>query len=219
MQKLLCREDGLAIASNGAAEIPQRFALTVHEKQLKTPSTWSKPRLVFVNSMSDLFHEDIPLAFIKKVFDTMKKCRKHTFQILTKRHKRLAEVAPLLNWPDNVWLGVTVESRDTVERIQYLTQTPATIKFLSCEPLLEDLPELPLARIDWVIVGGESGPGVRPMSATWVENIRLQCQQHQVAFYFKQWGGWRKNGGKPKLNGTVYQEYPVKETQLVLDLP
>ena len=186
------------------------FKLTLHEDLLNEPLKWTKPRIVFVNSMSDLFHEDIPDHFIQQVFTTMTNAPKHIFQILTKRGKRLADLSSSLNWPENVWMGVSVESPDVFARIHYLAQVPAHIRFLSCEPLLAPLPKLPLDGIDWVIVGGESGPHARPMSPQWVDDIRRQCRASKTAFFFKQWGGVRKDLTGRLLHGRTYDEMPRK---------
>lgn len=186
------------------------FAVTLHEDLLLEPLKWVKPRIVFVNSMSDLFHESVPFEFIERVFETMEKSPQHTFQILTKRSGRLREVAYQLPWPSNVWMGVSVENSDVLFRISDLQQTPARIRFLSCEPLLGPLDRLPLTGIHWVIVGGESGPGARPMCEEWVQSILQQCQRRKVAFFFKQWGGVRKGRAGRLLNNRTYDEFPVQ---------
>ena len=184
------------------------FDVTLQEDLIKKPLSWVKPRIVFVNSMSDLFHEDIPLEFIQKVFDTMVKCPQHTFQILTKRSKRLLEIAEQLPWPNNVWMGVSVEDERVLDRISDLSEVPAKIRFLSCEPLIGPLYKLSLDEIHWVIVGGESGPGARPMRVEWVESILAQCRVHDTAFFFKQWGGVRKGRTGRTLHGRTYDELP-----------
>lgn len=184
------------------------FKLALHPHLLEVPFTWRKPRVVFVNSMSDLFHEEIPLEFIKKIFDVMCRARQHTFQILTKRAERLAELNKYLSWPENVWMGVTVENQDCLNRINHLRSTNAKIKFLSLEPLLGPLPNLNLEGIDWVIVGGESGPGARPMRAEWVINIRDQCLKAKVPFFFKQWGGVNKKKAGRELEGQTWDQMP-----------
>lgn len=163
------------------------FDLQLRPERLKQPLDWKQPKLIFVNSMSDLFHEDIPLAFIQSVFETMAQADWHKFQVLTKRSKRLAELAPHLPWPDNVWMGVSVENQRWTSRIDDLRQVPAAVRFLSCEPLLGPL-KLDLAGIHWVIVGGESGPRARPMRGDWARDIRDQCTAADVPFFFKQWG-------------------------------
>jgi protein gp37 len=161
--------------------------------------------------MSDLFHEKVPLSFIQQVFQTMVDCPQHTFQVLTKRSRRLREVASVLPWPKNVWVGVSVEDARVMSRIKDLVHVPAWIRFLSCEPLIGPLDNLPLERIDWVIVGGESGPGARPIRKEWVESILRQCRDHNVPFFFKQWGGtWKKRTGR-RLNGRTYDELPGRQ--------
>lgn len=184
------------------------FRLTIHEHVLDVPLTWQKPAMVFVNSMSDLFHEKVPLNFIRKVFETMALARQHTFQVLTKRSKRLAEIAHQLPWPENIWMGVSVENQDYAYRIDNLSRTPAAVKFLSCEPLLGPLCDLNLAGIHWVIVGGESGPGARPMQEAWVTDIRDQCQTSGIPFFFKQWGGTNKKKTGRKLQGRFWSQMP-----------
>ncbi|MFN4293627.1 MAG: DUF5131 family protein [Thermoflexales bacterium] len=186
------------------------FKLTLHPQALGEPLRWRRPRLVFVNSMSDLFHEDVPLDFIRRVFRVMQQAKQHHFQVLTKRSARLAEIAPLLDWPPNVWMGVSVESAQYTYRIHHLKGTAAAVKFISCEPLLGPLPDLPLDGIDWVIVGGESGPGARPMQAQWVRQIRDQCLAHEVAFFFKQWGGTRKGRTGRVLDGRTWDALPLR---------
>lgn len=192
----------------GVERYSNEFKVTLHEDLLDKPLHWLKPRIVFVNSMSDLFHENVPLDFIQRVFDTMLQCQQHTFQVLTKRSERLRLVADQLTWPANVWMGVSVEDEDVLHRIEDLAAIPAQIRFLSCEPLIGPLDNLPLENIHWVIVGGESGPGARPMKAEWVESILLQCRQHNVPFFFKQWGGVRKDLAGRLLHGRTYDELP-----------
>ena len=184
------------------------FRVTVHEHALEVPLAWRKPQIVFVNSMSDLFHEDVPLDFIRRVFDVMRQADWHLFQVLTKRSRRLADLSPLLPWPDNVWMGVTVESAEYVHRIDDLRLVSAATRFLSLEPLLGPLPELDLAGIDWVIVGGESGPGARPMAEDWAMDLRDQCGQAGVPFFFKQWGGKNKKKAGRILDGQTWDEMP-----------
>ena len=187
------------------------FKVTLHPHALNLPLTWKKPQIIFVNSMSDLFHKDIPLAFIRKAFDIMEQAHWHTFQILTKRAERLSELASLLNWPDNVWMGVTVENVSCVKRIDYLRDVRAAVRFLSLEPLLGPLPNMDLSCIDWVIVGGESGPGARSIDKKWVFDIQQQCRKAEVPFFFKQWGGVNKKKNGRLLNGRVYCEMPKKD--------
>jgi len=190
------------------------FEVRIHPKELKTPFTWKKPKIVFVNSMSDLFHEDVPLSFIKKVFKVMKDNPQHVFQVLTKRADRLLKLDKELKWTHNIWMGVSVEDDKVIERIELLSQTRARTKFLSLEPLLGPLPNLNLTNIDWVIVGGESGHNPRPMDADWVIDIQEQCQKKDVAFFFKQWGGKNKKKNGRILNGKTYDEMPEIELQL-----
>jgi len=192
----------------GQRNYARGFQVTLHEEAVDLPLRWKKRQMIFVNSMSDLFHEQVPLEFIRQVFDVMEEASWHTFQILTKRSARLAELAPLLSWPDNVWMGVTVENDAFVFRIDQLRTVPATVRFLSLEPLLSPLPELNLTGIDWVVVGGESGPGARPMKAPWVADILHQCRRSQVRFFFKQWGGPNKKKAGRMLEGTLYNEMP-----------
>ncbi len=185
------------------------FEVTLHEDLIDKPRHWIKPRIVFVNSMSDLFHEDVPLDFIQRVFNTMVQCKQHTFQVLTKRSQRLLELANQLPWPDNVWMGVSVEDEQVLSRVEDLASVPAKIRFLSCEPLIGPLEHIQLEKIHWVIVGGESGPGARPMKPEWVESILAQCRQQDVAFFFKQWGGVRKKRTGRLLHGRTYDELPI----------
>ncbi|NLG96416.1 MAG: phage Gp37/Gp68 family protein [Chloroflexi bacterium] len=185
------------------------FKLTLHPEVLEDPLHWEKPQLIFVNSMSDLFHKDVPLDFIRKIFDVMNRANWHIFQILTKRAERLRELDPLIAWPQNVWMGVSVENIDYIYRIHLLRQTHAALKFLSCEPLLGPLPNLPLDGIDWVIVGGESGPKARPMDPVWVREIRNQCLTAKVPFFFKQWGGTRKKKAGRMLDGRTWDDIPA----------
>jgi len=184
------------------------FALTLHEDVLELPISWRKPQLVFVNSMSDMFHKDVPLWFIKKSFDVMRSASWHQFQILTKRAERLLELSPTIDWPDNVWMGVSVEQQDYTRRIDALRQTGAVVKFVSMEPLLGPLSRLDLLGIDWVIVGGESGPGARRMEEDWVLGIKTQCLTARVPFFFKQWGGFNKKKAGRLLQGRTWDELP-----------
>ncbi len=192
----------------GQANYVNGFELTVHEHMLDVPLRWKRPRLVFVNSMSDLFHEEVPEEFIFKVFDVMRGAWWHVFQVLTKRSDRLAELSPEIDWPDNVWMGVSVERADYAFRIDHLRQIGARIRFLSLEPLLGPMPSLNLNGVDWVIVGGESGPGARPMRAEWVRDIREQCQDSSVPFFFKQWGGVFKRRHGRELDGRTWDAMP-----------
>ncbi len=184
------------------------FKVTLQHDLVDLPRKWKQPRLVFVNSMSDLFHDDVPLEFIQGVFKTMKECPHHVFQILTKRSKRLSEIASDLEWPENVWMGVSVEDDRVTDRIDDLRLVPAFVRFLSLEPLIGPLDHLKLSGIHWVIVGGESGPHSRPMEPNWVESIRVQCDHAEVAFFFKQWGGTRKDIAGRTLNGRTYDDFP-----------
>ena len=184
------------------------FILTMHPDSLELPMQWKRPQIIFVNSMSDLFHEDVPLDFIRQVFDTMHKANWHRFQILTKRSSRLLELSQYLEWTDNIWMGVTVESYDYVSRIDHLRTTQAKHRFLSCEPLLGPLGTLNLQSIDWVIVGGESGPGARTMAEEWVIEIRDQCIKAAIPFFFKQWGGVNKKKAGRLLQGRLWDEVP-----------
>jgi protein gp37 len=172
------------------------------------PKRWREPRLIFVNSMSDLFHEHVPLAFIQRVFATMRDCPHHTFQVLTKRSARLRSLAGQMSWPSNVWVGVSVEHARVLHRIDDLRAVPAMVRFLSCEPLLGPLDALPLEGIHWVIAGGESGPGARPIRIEWIGSLLRQCRRANVPFFFKQWGGVRKDLTGRKLDGRTYDEMP-----------
>jgi protein gp37 len=184
------------------------FRVTTHPHTLPLPLTWHRPQNIFVNSMSDLFHEDIPEDFIRGVFDTMMAAPWHRFQVLTKRSERLRDLAGSLPWAPHVWMGVTVECSDVRYRIDHLRATPAHVKFLSIEPMLGPLPGLNLEDIDWVIVGGESGPGARPLDRAWVVDIRDQCLANGVPFFFKQWGGTRKKKSGRELDGRTWDEMP-----------
>jgi len=185
------------------------FKLTLHEHVLEAPLTWKKPQTIFVNSMSDLFHQDVPATFIQRVFDVMQRATWHTFQVLTKRSERLLELDSEIAWPDNVWMGVSVETQDYTFRIDHLRRTGAFVKFLSLEPLLGPLPNLDLEGINWAIVGGESGPGARPVAEAWVLEIRDQCLASHVPFFFKQWGGVRKKRNGRLLEGRTWNAMPV----------
>ena len=184
------------------------FRVSLHEDALELPLRWSRPKAIFVNSMSDLYHCDVPLGFVSKVFGVMRQAHWHRYQILTKRAERLAELNDKLSWAPNIWQGVTVEHPDHAHRIDLLRETDAHIKFLSLEPLLAPMPRLRLHGINWVIVGGESGPGARPMAADWVTDIRDQCRKAGVAFYFKQWGGVFKKRHGRTLDGRTWDEMP-----------
>ena len=184
------------------------FRVTVHEHALELPLSWKRPQVILVNSMSDLFHEDVPVDFILRLFEVMQQSDWHVYQVLTKRSGRLAELARLLPWPGNVWMGVTMESAEYVDRIDDLRAVPAAVRFLSLEPLLSPLPGLDLEGIDWVIVGGESGPGARPMAEAWALDIRDQCRRAGVPFFFKQWGGRNKKKAGRLLDGQTWDQMP-----------
>lgn len=187
------------------------FGVTLHTDLVDQPRRWRKARLVFVNSMSDLFHPQVPDGFIQDVFATMEDTPQHTYQILTKRPQRLVHIADQLPWPNNVWMGVSVESDKYRFRIDQLRKVPAKVRFLSIEPLLTKVGDLDLADIHWVIVGGESGPGARPVEEDWVTDIRDQCVDSGVAFFFKQWGGRTPKAGGRELEGSFWDEMPVPE--------
>ena len=188
------------------------FTVRTHEDSLNTPFEWKKPKIVFVNSMSDLFHPKVPLEFIKKVFYVMNETPQHTYQVLTKRADRLFELHKQFTWTDNIWMGVSVEDNRVTNHINYLRKTNAKTKFLSCEPLIGPLPKLNLEKIDWVIVGGESGRTPRPMDADWVLDIQDQCEKNKVAFFFKQWGGTNKKKAGRQLGGKTFSEMPLTDT-------
>lgn len=194
----------------GIEKYANDFELTIHEDELLTPYTWKKSRMVFVNSMSDLFHKDVPIDFIKKVFKVMKENPQHVFQILTKRADVLLyyDKEGYLDWSHNIWMGVSVENEKFLDRVELLRQTKARTKFLSCEPLIGPLPNLNLKGIDWVIVGGESGRTPRAMKKEWVVQIKEQCKKLNVAFFFKQWGGTNKKKSGNLLDGEKYLEMP-----------
>jgi protein gp37 len=185
------------------------FKLTLHEKVLELPLMWKKPQTIFVNSMSDLFHEDVPAKFIQRVFHIMEQAHWHRFQILTKRSDRLLEINPKLSWNFNIWMGVSVENQEHTFRIDHLRKTGAKIKFISFEPLLGPIHDLNLRGIDWVIVGGESGHQARLMDVSWAVDIRNQCQRNKVPFFFKQWGGPNRKKTGRKLEGRTWDEIPT----------
>ncbi len=187
------------------------FKLAIHEDALDIPYSWSGSKVVFVNSMSDLFHKDVPLEFIKKVFKVMNETPQHTYQVLTKRGDIILKYDKELNWTPNIWMGVSVEDEKVMHRIDDLRKTSAQVKFLSCEPLIGPLPNLDLTSIDWVIVGGESGRKPRPMKPEWVLDIKSQCRTSKVAFFFKQWGGTNKKKTGRLLKGRTYDEMPKKK--------
>lgn len=185
------------------------FGVTIHPPALKQPYTWKSPKVVFVNSMSDLFHAKVPLSFVQDIFDVIADTPQHTYQALTKRSHRMARVAGRLQWPSNLWMGVSVEDETAVDRIDHLRQVPAAVRFLSCEPLIGSVGSLDLDGIGWVIAGGESGPNHRPMDPSWVESIRDQCVEADVPFFFKQWGGRTPKQGGRTLGGRLWDEMPA----------
>lgn len=194
----------------------QGFELKLWPERLELPLRWRRPKLVFVNSMSDLFHEDIPFEYIAAVFDVMERADQHTFQVLTKRHERLAELAPRLHWPENVWMGVSIENRRFMHRADYLRQVDAAVRFISAEPLLGPLEGLTLTNIDWLIAGGESGPGHRRVDADWVRELRDRCVTEGIAFFLKQWGGRTPKSGGRELDGRTWDEMPTVHARKLL---
>ena len=206
-----CYADRMAkrLFAMGVERYKNKFQLTLHENSLREPYSWKKPRVVFVNSMSDLFHKDVPVSFIKSVFKVMQENCQHQFQVLTKRAERLEEISSQLTWPPNVWMGVSVEDQDHTWRIKHLRSVPANIRFLSVEPLIGPISKLPLKGIHWVIVGGESGPKSRPIAKEWVRAIRDQCKHADVPFFFKQWGGVRKHETGRTLDRRTWNEFPA----------
>jgi protein gp37 len=192
----------------GQANYANGFKLTLQPQMLDLPLRWRKPRTIFVNSMSDLFHKNVPTSYIQQVFSIMKRAHWHRFQVLTKRSDRLLQLSNELDWAGNIWMGVSVENEQTLFRVDNLRQTGAKVKFLSLEPLLGPLGRLKLDGIDWVIVGGESGPGARPMDPRWVSQILRVCQKSKVPFFFKQWGGVRKKRAGRLLDGRTWDEFP-----------
>ena len=199
----------MRLQAMGQPNYANGFKLTLHPQALEIPLSWKKPQMIFVNSMSDLFHKDVPVNFIQQVFDVMRRAHWHTFQVLTKRSERLLELDPQIEWPGNVWMGVSVENEDYKFRIDHLRQTHARIKFLSLEPLLGPLLNLNLRGINWAIVGGESGPGARSIQEEWVIDIRDQCLKAHVPFFFKQWGGVQKKRAGRLLQGRTWDEMPA----------
>jgi len=186
------------------------FELALHEHALQLPLTWTKPQMVFVNSMSDLFHRDVPEDFIRRVFDVMAQARMHTFQVLTKRSERLASIAGKLRWPSNIWIGVSVETSNYLHRIDHLRKVPAQTRFVSFEPLLAPLGDINFEGITWAIVGGESGPKARTMEKEWVVEIKDQCLASGVSFFFKQWGGTNKKKTGRLLDGRIWNDMPLQ---------
>ncbi len=206
----LCYAERMAkrLKATGMVKYRNGFAVTLHPDALDIPLRWHKPRTIFVNSMSDLFHDQVPDEFVREVFGVMEQANWHRYQVLTKRPERVAALDAELSWPSQIWLGVSIESDRYLHRIDLLRKCGATIKFLSLEPLLGPLLDLNLDGIDWVIVGGESGPGARPMDAAWARDIQMQCADAGVPFYFKQWGGVFKKRSGRLLDGRTWDEMP-----------
>jgi protein gp37 len=201
----------------GSTRYANGFGLTIHEDLFDLPMSWKQPRNIFVNSMSDLFHEKVPLEVLKRIFETMNKAHWHNFQILTKRAFELVKFAPELNWTPNIWMGVTIESDRYLHRLRALQTVPAAVRFVSFEPLLSGIPEeVDLTEIDWAIVGGESGHGARPMDPDWVTGIQTLCERDSVAFFFKQWGGVNKKATGRVLNGQTWDAMPEAKTARIL---
>ncbi|MFC1678917.1 DUF5131 family protein [Elusimicrobiota bacterium] len=205
-----CYADRMAkrLEAMGCSRYRNGFKLTLHEDLVERPLKWRKPRQIFVNSMSDLFHVNVPVPFIQRIFDTMARCPQHTFQILTKRAARLSSVGNKLAWPKNVWIGVSVENGEHVSRIKHLAAVPTRNRFLSIEPLIGPISRLPVSGIGWVIVGGESGPHARPLQAKWVREVKNRCIESDVPFFFKQWGGVQKWKTGRLLDGKTWDEIP-----------
>ncbi|MBU0496560.1 MAG: phage Gp37/Gp68 family protein [Candidatus Thermoplasmatota archaeon] len=199
----------LRLQSMGVNKYKKGFKVCLHPKVMDQPFSWKKSQIVFVNSMSDLFHKEVPTEFIKSVFQVMNKASHLTFQVLTKRPERLSELNNELHWTSNIWMGVTVESNDYLSRIDYLRDTDASIKFLSLEPLLSPINGINLKGIHWIIVGGESGPNHRPMKEEWVIEIKEKCDKQNIPFFFKQWGGFNKKKNGRLLNGRIYDQMPT----------
>jgi protein gp37 len=193
----------------GVPNYSNGFRVAIHENALEQPLVWKKPQMVFVNSMSDLFHSEVSDDFIFKIFRVMEQAHWHRFQILTKRPERLAELSTRLTWAPNIWVGVTVENERHTSRIESLRKCGAVIKFISFEPLLGQIDNLDLTGIDWAIVGGESGPGARPMDKAWVLRIQKTCQDQNTPFFFKQWGGVNKKKAGRELEGKTWNEMPA----------
>jgi len=215
-----CYAETFAERWRGVKDHPyeQGFDLRLWPERLEQPLRWTRPRVIFVNSMSDLFHEDIPFDYVERVFAVMSEANQHIFQVLTKRHDRLAELAPLLPWPENVWMGVSIENKRWVERADRLREVPAAVRFISAEPLLGPLVGLDLAEIDWLIAGGESGPGHRPVEEDWIVDLQRRCTKARVAFFFKQWGGIRSKTGGRELKGREWSEMPTPKARTLLAL-
>lgn len=204
------------LCAMGHPHYKNNFKLSIHRESLPLPLTWRKSQLIFVNSMSDLFHDDVPLEFIKDIFTVMNEATWHKFQILTKRAENLLKCDSYLSWSENIWMGVTVESANYLSRIDLLRKSSAINKFISFEPLLASVGKVNLSGIDWVIVGGESGPGARTMEKEWVYEIKNSCEKYRVPFFFKQWGGVRKKAAGRLLDGMLWNEYPISLIQMVV---
>jgi len=216
-----CYAERLAkrLQAMGQTNYQRGFEVSLHEQALTLPLSWTKPQMVFVNSMSDLFHELVPESFIRQTFDVMQTASMHTFQVLTKRAERLAQLGRTIEWPPNVWAGVSVETKEYLFRVDHLRAVPARVKFISFEPLLATLGRIDLDGINWAIVGGESGPRARPMQKAWVLEIRDQCLQSGVAFFFKQWGGTNKKKSGRLLDGRTWDRMPdsARDPQLRIE--
>jgi protein gp37 len=198
----------LRLQSMGQKNYIDGFSVRVHYSALEIPSSWKKPRMIFVNSMGDLFHSEVPLHFIQSVFKVMNESNKHIYQVLTKRSRCLLEISSSLSWSSNIWAGVSVENADYLYRIDHLRAVPAAVRFISFEPLLGSIGSVDLSGIDWVIAGGESGPGARPVSAEWIRRLRDVCVEQNVPFFFKQWGGFHKKRNGRELDGMIWSQMP-----------
>jgi protein gp37 len=209
-ERMACR-----LKAMGQKNYRNGFKVTEHPHMLEVPLSWKKPQVVFVNSMSDLFHKDVSVNFIQSVFDVMRRASWHTFQVLTKRSGRLRQLNARISWPTNVWMGVSVENDRHLNRVDDLRETGAHVKYLSLEPLIGPISKLDLRGIHWVIVGGESGPGARPMCREWVDHIRAQCVIDDIPFFFKQWGGFNKKRNGRLLDGRVWDEMPIISSNLI----
>jgi len=215
-----CYADRMAkrLKAMGQQNYRNGFSLTLQPHMLEIPLHWKRPRRIFVNSMSDLFHEDVPLSYIEQVFDVMNRASWHQYQVLTKRSDRLRDISPSLKWQPQIWMGVSIENDDYVFRADDLRQTGASVKFLSIEPLLSALPKLNLKGIDWAIVGGESGPGARPVDPAWIRELRDRCVREGVAFFFKQWGGVLKSRTGRLLDGRTWDQMPQEPAHQLIEL-
>jgi len=215
-----CYADRMAkrLKAMGQQNYRNGFSLTLQPHMLEIPLHWKRPRRIFVNSMSDLFHEDVPLSYIEQVFDVMNRASWHQYQVLTKRSDRLRDISPSLKWQPQIWMGVSIENDDYVFRADDLRQTGASVKFLSIEPLLSALPKLNLKGIDWAIVGGESGPGARPVDPAWIRELRDRCVREGVAFFFKQWGGVLKSRTGRLLDGRTWDQMPQEPAYQLIEL-